>query len=249
MELTTRLKATRSIEWKTLLRFSVAADMAVLAFMVLTSGDTLALGLMVVFMIGLGLMRFRGGMIGVIVAGLLSADIALWTVSGAVSNFANGEVLSALLLPAFLGTISLAGVIAASASVVVRKNPAKGARYATMTGQVVLAILLLIIVASLAVRASNVATTSPSDIRLTTEKMQYSDVALFSEGDNITVQLANEDLWWHTFTIDELDLDLAVPMGAERSLTFSAPPGSYDFYCAIPGHEAAGMRGTITVGQ
>jgi uncharacterized cupredoxin-like copper-binding protein len=24
-------------------------------------------------------------------------------------------------------------------------------------------------------------------------------------------------------------------------------PGSYEFYCQVPGHEAAGMKGTLTV--
>ena len=30
-------------------------------------------------------------------------------------------------------------------------------------------------------------------------------------------------------------------------VTFTAAPGTYTFYCAIPGHESIGMRGTLTV--
>ena len=37
------------------------------------------------------------------------------------------------------------------------------------------------------------------------------------------------------------------PVNGEQSVTFSAPPGTYAFYCAIPGHESIGMRGTLTV--
>ena len=33
----------------------------------------------------------------------------------------------------------------------------------------------------------------------------------------------------------------------ETAVVFFAKPGSYTFFCATPGHEAAGMKGTITV--
>ena len=36
-------------------------------------------------------------------------------------------------------------------------------------------------------------------------------------------------------------------MGANQQVSFNAPPGAYRFYCNIPGHEAAGMHGTLIV--
>jgi uncharacterized cupredoxin-like copper-binding protein len=33
-----------------------------------------------------------------------------------------------------------------------------------------------------------------------------------------------------------------------RSASFEAKPGTYEFYCRIPGHATLGMRGTLTVG-
>jgi hypothetical protein len=47
---------------------------------------------------------------------------------------------------------------------------------------------------------------------------------------NIIFSLANHDLFWHNFTIDELGVDLIVPVGSEREAGFSAPPGTYTFY-------------------
>lgn len=249
MELITRMKVTKEIEWRTLLGLCVAGDLAILLYMVIVSGDSLALGLGVLFLIALGLMQFRGGTIGVVMAGVLSADIALWTTSGAVSNFANGEALSALILPAYLGLFSLAGVASAVATVVTRKDPARGVRKATVFSRTLLALFLLITIAGLLVPKTATLSARSSDVALVTKGMQFSDAALVSDEGEISLRLSNKDLWWHTFTIDELDVNLAVPMGAERSLSFSAPAGIYDFYCAIPGHEAAGMSGTITVGQ
>jgi mono/diheme cytochrome c family protein len=38
-----------------------------------------------------------------------------------------------------------------------------------------------------------------------------------------------------------------VGSGGTSSFTATLKPGSYEFYCAVPGHEAAGMKGTLTV--
>lgn len=35
--------------------------------------------------------------------------------------------------------------------------------------------------------------------------------------------------------------------GGTADLTATLKPGSYEFYCTVPGHEQAGMKGTLTV--
>jgi plastocyanin len=67
---------------------------------------------------------------------------------------------------------------------------------------------------------------------------------LTARSDQVTVVLTNHDLFWHTFTIDELDVDLEAPLGGTRDVSFTAPPGTYRFYRRVPAHAAAGMRGT-----
>jgi plastocyanin len=245
METAAQIKSM-SFNWRTLLHLAVAGNLAILIYMVVTGGDVLALALAAAFLLGLGLLHFRSGVLGILITGLLSMDIAIWTVSGAVSNFLNGEKLSALILPAYLGVVSLTAVVAAAATWLTRKDPARGELPAQRLGQITLALLFVITVSGLLVRQRPVEAVQPTDIQLTTENMKFSQNELFSESGQVSLHLANEDLWWHTFTIDELGVDLKVPMGAEREVEFSAPPGTYRYYCSIPGHEAS-MHGTLTI--
>jgi plastocyanin len=35
--------------------------------------------------------------------------------------------------------------------------------------------------------------------------------------------------------------------GESKTLSLTLKPGTYKFYCTVPGHRAAGMEGTLTV--
>ena len=67
-------------------------------------------------------------------------------------------------------------------------------------------------------------------------------------GGSTTITLVNSDIVEHDLTIDELDFQIAVPIGesAEGTLTDVAP-GTYRFYCTVPGHEVNGMVGELVV--
>jgi hypothetical protein len=53
----------------------------------------------------------------------------------------------------------------------------------------------------------------------------YSTTTLAAPRGQVTVVLTNHDLFWHTFTIDELDVDLEAPLGGTREATFAAAQG------------------------
>src|SRR6266511_4168634 len=89
-------------------------------------------------------------------------------------------------------------------------------------------------------------TAGPEVLRLEVKSARFSESQLTATGRTVTVRVTNHDLFWHTFTIAELGIDLKLPVGGEKELTFTAPPGAYTYVCAVPGH-ATFMRGTLTV--
>jgi len=52
----------------------------------------------------------------------------------------------------------------------------------------------------------------------------------------------------HDFVIKGTDFRTPIlDGGASETITVNLPAGEYIFYCSIPGHEAAGMQGTLTI--
>lgn len=236
--------ASISFNWRTLLRIAAIGDLVVLLAMVLT---LLALALAGIVLLGLGLLRFRGGILGVAILGLVFADIAAYTLTGAVNNILYREELLDLLIPASLAALSLAGLMAAVAVVVRRRRPESDGGAAQIAGLAAAAIFVLLLFAGLVAGREPELPVRQSTLLLETENIAYSTTELSIESSEVTVSLANHDLFWHTFTIDELNVNLQVPVRGERQVTFSVLPGTYPFYCAIPGHALVGMRGTLTV--
>lgn len=64
---------------------------------------------------------------------------------------------------------------------------------------------------------------------------------------DVTVSLPNDGVTLHNFAIDELGIDVDINPGETQQTTINAPAGTYEFYCNVPGHKAAGMVGTLTV--
>lgn len=83
------------------------------------------------------------------------------------------------------------------------------------------------------------------DVTVYAENIDFSPATVRAGAGPITVFLENNDLTAHTFSIQKLDIDEAVPGGGSARIAFDAAPGSYEFYCSIAGHEE--MTGTLEV--
>lgn len=75
----------------------------------------------------------------------------------------------------------------------------------------------------------------------------FSSSSLEADAGKVTIDLTGTDEIGHDFTIDELDLKETVAPGETATFSFDGEPGTYTFYCSIPGHRDAGMEGTITI--
>jgi hypothetical protein len=66
------------------------------------------------------------------------------------------------------------------------------------------------------------------------------------EPTNLTV--VNDGDAFHDLTIDEVGLRIDVDSGQQATAGLEIDePGEYEYYCSVPGHAGAGMRGTLTV--
>ena len=67
-------------------------------------------------------------------------------------------------------------------------------------------------------------------------------------GQEVQIDITSSGL--HTFTIDELGVDVPTQDGVTTRVTFTPDKaGTYTYYCALPGHREGGQIGTLTVTQ
>jgi plastocyanin/mono/diheme cytochrome c family protein len=84
-----------------------------------------------------------------------------------------------------------------------------------------------------------------------TGQLAYQQSSLSAKAGNVTVDFTNQAPLQHDFCISQGSKDLgctSVIQGASTSKTFNnLKAGNYTFFCSVDGHEAAGMKGTLTV--
>jgi uncharacterized cupredoxin-like copper-binding protein len=81
-------------------------------------------------------------------------------------------------------------------------------------------------------------------------ELGYNTKQLIAKAGRVTITMANMSPLEHNLTVARGSTVLgATPtfQGGSKSLTLNLKPGTYKFYCSVPGHRAAGMEGTLTV--
>ena len=82
-------------------------------------------------------------------------------------------------------------------------------------------------------------------------QLAFNTTALAAASSHVTIKFANPSPLPHNVTIASTKGKVlgATPTftGGSKTLSLNLPPGSYIFYCSVPGHEMAGMKGTLTV--
>lgn len=86
-------------------------------------------------------------------------------------------------------------------------------------------------------------------IEISGKEFSYSpNMVTLKAGQATTIVLKNTGSIEHDITIDDAGFKLTVNAGKEGKKTVTLQdPGQVKFYCSIPAHESAGMKGEITV--
>ena len=115
----------------------------------------------------------------------------------------------------------------------------------------------------------------PQEVTLTATNMTFSSSSFeVTAGVSVILTLVNQDALEHDFSVLEIPVEsvsepdavsaehqmemgeaaadpvlhVAVQPNETNQLTFTpTKPGTYEFYCTVPGHKEAGMVGTMTV--
>jgi plastocyanin len=234
--------------WRRLVVVAALANAVVLFGYGLTRGDREALVFAVIMLVGVGLLRVGTGLLGLLVLAALFVNIEFWMFPAANGNATYRVGLVDLLIPASLVAFSLAGFIGAVAAVVHLRDPKAGRGAAGPTG--ILAVVFIFTSLGLvwAMTDAETQVVPAGALEVETTNVAFVPDTLRGRGGQVTVAVRNRDLFWHTFTIDRLGVDVRAPVGGLRTASFEAEPGTYSYYCRIPGHATLGMRGTLTVG-
>jgi glucose/arabinose dehydrogenase/plastocyanin len=85
------------------------------------------------------------------------------------------------------------------------------------------------------------------DVTLVDIAFQPAELTIPANTD-VTINLTNQGALPHSFDVDELGVNSGeIGPGQSGTVTINAAPGTYEYYCAVPGHKEAGMVGTLTV--
>lgn len=88
-----------------------------------------------------------------------------------------------------------------------------------------------------------------SAVTVTAGDLFYEPQQLSTAPGAVTITLDNQGAVAHDVVIEEAgDRPVAeAPPGESATGSIALDAGTYTFYCAVPGHRAAGMEGTLTV--
>jgi plastocyanin len=81
-------------------------------------------------------------------------------------------------------------------------------------------------------------------------QLKFDKTTLSAKAGNVTITMDNPSPVQHAIGVKGSGVDKdgkPVGMGGKSTVTVALKPGTYTFYCPVDGHEAAGMKGTLTV--
>lgn len=82
-------------------------------------------------------------------------------------------------------------------------------------------------------------------------QLKYSTTSLSAKAGAVSIDFTNMSSLGHNVTVasasGETVGETPTFQGGSKTLALNLKPGTYKFFCSVPGHRAAGMEGTLTV--
>ncbi len=96
-------------------------------------------------------------------------------------------------------------------------------------------------------------TTPPAQattVTVTETEFKFEPKDMTAKAGQVTFQIKNDGAVEHNFIIEGTDVKLeAIQPGQTKTASATLAAGSYKVMCTIPGHQEAGMTGTLSVSQ
>ena len=81
--------------------------------------------------------------------------------------------------------------------------------------------------------------------------LMYSQSQVTAKAGNVTLEFTNNSALEHDLVLTSASNKILgqtpIFRGGTKSVTVTLAPGTYTYYCSVPGHRQAGMQGTLTV--
>jgi len=82
-------------------------------------------------------------------------------------------------------------------------------------------------------------------------QLKYDTTSLSAKAGKVSIDFTNMSSIAHNVSVESSGgtLEGATPTfdGGTKTLSLDLKPGTYKFFCSVPGHRMAGMEGTLTV--
>lgn len=215
-------------------RLQVAAVLAMIASFLVPMAIELSLepfllGMVVPLVIGLLVMR-RWRRIGVIWVGVIALVELLFSAPFLADALTHPESVADFLPLSVFTVSSFVAAIATRPSLREPTAQASGRprAIAIWAASLLSAGAIVSIVATLGVES---VPARAGDIRVGAQDMEFHPPSFDADAGSVSVAVTNNDSFRHTFTIDELGVDLELPPNTTQRVSFTVEPGTYRFYC------------------
>jgi plastocyanin len=187
--------------------------------------------LMAPLLVGLVLLRFAPK-VGIIWLGIVSLVLLVMN-AGFIPDALKHPESPADFVPVSMLTVG--GLIAVIATVPAFRA-ARGRRSDSRLPKMFAAVAIVLVAAAVAGSFSAqkmITSDAPAtgSIAVAQENFAFGPETVTAQSGEVRLYVTNNDSSRHTFTVDELGVDVSIAPGQSRLIRFDADPGSYRFYC------------------